>query len=163
MRFGGAGRLAVNQDRAQVTGALGKRRAFDQRALSRVEAEPIGYVVGGDPRVYFAGDTDLFDGMERIGRGIDVALVPIWGWGPTLGDGHLDPESAAVATRMLAPRVVIPIHWGSFSPIGTRLIWSRMLEQPVVRFMAAMAEQAPEIEVCVLHPGESIDLEAVTV
>lgn len=132
-----------------------------QRALSRASADPVGYVIEAASNIYFAGDTDLFDGIERIGRDIDVALVPIWGWGPTLGDGHLDPESAAVATRMLAPRLVIPIHWGSFSPIGTRLIWSRMLEQPVVRFLTAMTEQAPETEVRVLRPGESIDLDAV--
>ncbi len=135
----------------------------DERALSRATADPVGYVIeAASGGIYFAGDTDLFDDMERIGRGIDVALVPIWGWGPTLGEGHLNPESAAVAVRMLAPRLVIPIHWGSFSPIGPRRIWSRMLEQPVVRFRSAMAEQAPEIEVCVLQPGESIDLDAVT-
>ena len=29
---------------------------------------------------------------------IDVALLPIWGWGPTLGEGHLDPERAVQAT-----------------------------------------------------------------
>lgn len=132
------------------------------RALSRASADPVGFVIEAASNIYFAGDTDLFDDMERIGRGIDVALVPIWGWGPTLGDGHLNPESAAVAVRMLAPRLVIPIHWGSFSPVGSRLLWSRMLEQPVVRFLAAMAEQAPEIEVRVLRPGDSIDLEAVT-
>lgn len=132
-----------------------------ERALSRVSADPVGYVVEAASSIYFAGDTDLFEGMERIGRDIDVALVPIWGWGPTLGDGHLNPESAATAVRMLAPRLAIPIHWGSFSPIGSRLMWSRMLEQPVVRFLTAMAEQAPEIEARVLRPGESLDLDAV--
>ena len=30
-----------------------------------VDAEPIGFLVEGTRRVYFAGDTDLFDGMER--------------------------------------------------------------------------------------------------
>ncbi len=132
------------------------------RALSRIAADPLGYVIDAGGGIYFAGDTDLFAGMERIGRDVDVALVPIWGWGPTLGAGHLTPESAALAARMLAPRVAIPIHWGSFSPIGTRLLWSRMLERPLVRFRAAMAEQAPETEVRVLRPGESLDLEAAT-
>lgn len=133
-----------------------------RRALSRAEVDPIGYVVAGAGSVYFAGDTDLFAGMERIGRDLDVALVPIWGWGPTLGPGHLDPESAALAVRMLEPRIAVPIHWGSLSPIGTRILWSRMLERPVERFLAAMAEQAPEVDVRVLRPGESLDLVAVT-
>lgn len=133
------------------------------RALSRVVADPIGYVIESTSSVYFAGDTDLFDGMERIGNGIDVALVPIWGWGPTLGDGHLSPESAATAVRALSPRLAVPIHWGSLAPIGSGLFWPRMLTRPVERFLDAMAEQAPEIDVRVLRPGESLDLEAVTV
>ena len=34
--------------------------------------------------VYFAGDTDLFDEMSEIGP-VDVALLPVWGWGPSVG------------------------------------------------------------------------------
>jgi len=51
--------------------------------------------------VYFAGDTDLFDAMADI-RPVDVALLPIWGWGRTLGERHLDPQRAAEATARLA-------------------------------------------------------------
>ena len=59
---------------------------------SRVAADPVGYVLrAGDVAVYVAGDTDLFDEMGTWGP-IDVALLPIWGWGSTLGDGHLDPR-----------------------------------------------------------------------
>ena len=58
---------------------------------SRIVAEPVGYIVNtGRRSVYFAGDTDLFEGMHAFPE-IDVALLPIWGWGPTLGDRHLDP------------------------------------------------------------------------
>ena len=36
--------------------------------------------------------------MRLLGaRGVDVALLPVWGWGPTLGPGHLDPQRAAEA------------------------------------------------------------------
>ena len=50
---------------------------------SRVTATAVGYVLrwsGGS--VYFAGDTDLFEGMAALAP-VDVALLPIWGWGPT--------------------------------------------------------------------------------
>ena len=57
----------------------------------------VGYVVEGPRRVYCAGDTALFDGMRDLATDLDVALLPIWGWGPTLGPGHLDPEAAAKA------------------------------------------------------------------
>ena len=78
----------------------------------RVEA--IGYLLGSSARtVYFAGDTDLFDGMSELAGRLDVALLPIGGWGPKVGAGHLDPRRAAVAAAMLRPRLAIPIHWGT--------------------------------------------------
>ena len=83
-----------------------------------VEAESLGYVVSGSNRVYFAGDTDLFDEMAELAPGLDVALLPVWGWGPKLGPGHLDPRRAAEALRVLAPRIAVPIHWGTFYPRG---------------------------------------------
>ena len=39
--------------------------------------------------IYFAGDTDLFPEMAEIGP-VDVALLPVSGWGPNLPPGHLD-------------------------------------------------------------------------
>ena len=68
----------------------------------------LGYVIEGDVRVYFAGDTALFDEMAAIGDRLDVALLPVWGWGPKLGPGHLDPVTAAESLRMLRPRMAIP-------------------------------------------------------
>src|SRR6476620_906708 len=38
-------------------------------------ADPVGYVVSGSKSVYFAGDTDLFDGMSELGP-VDVGLIP---------------------------------------------------------------------------------------
>ncbi len=67
---------------------------------SSVIAPPVGYVVRAAGRaVYFAGDTDLFDSMRALGP-LDVALLPIWGWGRTLGERHLNPETAAIATEL---------------------------------------------------------------
>ena len=67
-------------------------------------------------RVYFAGDTDLFDGMTAMAEGerVDVALLPIGGWGPKVGPGHLDAHRAALAAAMIRPRTVVPIHWGTY-------------------------------------------------
>ena len=67
-------------------------------------AEPMGYVITGSRSVYFAGDTDVFEGMAGLGP-IDVALVPIWGWGPVLGPGHMDPQEAAEAVRLIRASV----------------------------------------------------------
>ena len=54
-------------------------------------AEAIGFEVRGASTVYFAGDTDVYDGMAALAGRIDVALLPVWGWGPTLGPGQWTP------------------------------------------------------------------------
>lgn len=78
--------------------------------------DPVGFVVELEDgkRVYFAGDTALFRDMEFIGQlhTPDVAFLPI--------GGHftMDPEAAAIATRLLGVDAVIPIHYGTF-PILT--------------------------------------------
>ena len=80
-------------------------------------AEPLGYVIEGAGRsVYFAGDTDVFPGMAELAP-VDVALLPIWGWGPTMGPGHMDPGRAAEAAALLGARLAIPIHWGTYYPV----------------------------------------------
>jgi L-ascorbate metabolism protein UlaG (beta-lactamase superfamily) len=123
-----------------------------------VTAQPVGYVVSGSQSAYFAGDTDLFDGMAELGP-VDLALVPIWGWGPGLGSGHLDPGRAAEAVALVRPAVVVPIHWGTYFPIHMGLRGApAFLESPPAAFAAAAAQAAPDVEVRVLRPGESADL-----
>jgi L-ascorbate metabolism protein UlaG (beta-lactamase superfamily) len=114
----------------------------------------LGYALLGTKRVFFAGDTDLFEGMQGLVPDLDLALVPIWGWGATLGRGkHLDPERAAEAVRRLAPRVAIPIHWGTYRPWHRRAS-SPFLTRPAEAFARAAATVAPDVEVRVLRPGE---------
>ena len=122
-------------------------------------AESIGFVVAGDGRrIYFAGDTDLYPGMSDIGReGLDLALLPVWGWGPRLGPGHLDPERAAEAVGLLRPAVAIPIHWGTLWPIA--MFWRRRhLTEPPRRMADAVAAHHPETRVVILAPGEAYSL-----
>jgi L-ascorbate metabolism protein UlaG (beta-lactamase superfamily) len=123
------------------------RRPFGLRA------EPIGYVIEGSRSVYFAGDTDVFEGMVALGP-VDVALVPIWGWGPSLGPGHMSPREAAEAVRLLRATVAIPIHWGTFFPVQSGLRGlPGFLDQPAEEFRARVAELAPDAEVRILRPG----------
>jgi L-ascorbate metabolism protein UlaG (beta-lactamase superfamily) len=122
-------------------------------------ADPVGYVISGSASIYFAGDTDLFEGMAELGR-MDVGLVPIWGWGPGLGGGHLDPERAAEAVARIRPKVVIPIHWGTYFPIHLGLTGRPgFVDLPPVEFAAALKEQAPDVELRVLRPGETTEVE----
>ena len=128
------------------------------RPGSSAQAVPIGYALLGSRRVFFAGDTDLFPGMDGLVPELDVALLPIWGWGPTLGAGHLNPVRAAEALTLLRPRIAVPIHWGTLRPMHRRA-GAAFLRRPVDAFVAAAREQAPQVEVRVLEPGESFELD----
>jgi L-ascorbate metabolism protein UlaG (beta-lactamase superfamily) len=122
-------------------------------------SEAVGFLVEGSRRrVYFAGDTDLFDGMDGLGGSLDLALLPIWGWGPTLGVGHLDPERAARAAALLSPRIAVPIHWGTLYPFGLASLRPDPLHSPPREFVARMRELAPQVEARVLAPGEATSL-----
>ena len=120
-------------------------------------AEPLGFVVGTAPSVYFAGDTDLYPEMEDLAP-LDVALLPVAGWGPKLGPGHMDAKVAARAVELLRPRVAIPIHWGTLYPPLTQL--GEWFSRPGDEFAAQVAAVAPQSEVRVLRPGESTAVSA---
>jgi L-ascorbate metabolism protein UlaG (beta-lactamase superfamily) len=114
-------------------------------------APSLGFVVSGSRRIYFAGDTDLFDGMSALAGSLDVALLPVAGWGSKVGPGHLDPIRAAQALQLLRPRIAIPIHWGTFSP------WNESTSaDPPEAFLRHAAELAPRVEVRILEPGAAL-------
>ena len=122
------------------------------------EVEPVGFLVEGSRTVYFAGDTDLFEGMDGLAPELDLALLPVWGWGPTLGAGHLDPEGAARAAALLSPRLAVPIHWGTLYPLGLAHLRPGRLKLPAQEFAARARDLAPQVETRVLSPGESTSL-----
>ena len=95
----------------------------------------------GGLRVYHAGDTALFGDMALIGRGgLDVALLPI-------GDHFtMGPADALEAVKLLRPRHVVPIHYGTFPPI----------ERDAVAFRDAV-QAATDAVVHPLAPGEAIE------
>jgi L-ascorbate metabolism protein UlaG (beta-lactamase superfamily) len=118
-----------------------------------------GFVIAGERRVYYAGDTELFDDMRTIGGDdLDVALLPVWGWGPSLGPGHMDPDQAAQAAAMLRPAVAVPVHWGTLLPLGYRKRLDGLLRSPGTSFAEHVAERAPDVRTAVLAPGESLAL-----
>jgi L-ascorbate metabolism protein UlaG (beta-lactamase superfamily) len=123
-------------------------------------APALGYLVAGSARVYFAGDTDLFDEMGSLSPGLDVALLPVAGWGPSLPPGHLDPEGAAEALVRLRPRIAVPIHWGTYRRIGLPRD-AELLREPAESFARLAAEVAPQVDVRILPVGGSLELASV--
>jgi L-ascorbate metabolism protein UlaG (beta-lactamase superfamily) len=86
-------------------------------------ARPLGYVIDVGTRIYFAGDTGRTPSMLDLERAVDVALLPVWTWGPHLGPGHLGPRSAAEVLRDIRPRIAVPIHWGTLYPRRLHRVW----------------------------------------
>jgi L-ascorbate metabolism protein UlaG (beta-lactamase superfamily) len=119
----------------------------------------LGYVIDGEHRLYFAGDTDIFADMQRIGPGLDVAILPIGGWGPSLRGGHMDPARAAAALTLLRPRSVMAIHWGTLWPIGLSRLRRDLFEAPLRTFVDEAAAVAPDVRVAVLDPGDALELD----
>jgi L-ascorbate metabolism protein UlaG (beta-lactamase superfamily) len=122
----------------------------------------MSYLIRNHLSVYFAGDTDLFEGMYEIGREfhLDLALLPVWGYSHRLGPGHLTPFTAAQALDRLQPRVAVPIHWGSLRYLGPDALWQgrNFMRRPPYAFAEYASCLAPQTEVRVLQPGESTSL-----
>ncbi|WP_338674010.1 MBL fold metallo-hydrolase [Streptomyces sp. SCSIO 30461] len=116
----------------------------------------LGYVIEGDAQTYFAGDTGLFDGMADAVGAIDVALLPVGGWGPFLGHGHLDADRAARALAALAPRAAVPVHYGTYWPIGMDAVRPHEFHSPGDEFARKAARLAPRVAVHRLGHGESV-------
>src|SRR6202041_3113037 len=74
--------------------------------------EACGYVVefSNGVKIYHAGDTNVFGDMQIIRElyAPEIALIPI-------GDHFtMGPREAAYACKLLRPKTVIPMHFGTF-------------------------------------------------
>ena len=89
---------------------------------------PGGFVIAisGGPTIYHTGDTDLFGDMKLIGdlSRVDVMMACI-------GDKFtMGPERAALAVEMVNPKMVVPMHFGTFAALtGTPEAFEKALKQ----------------------------------
>jgi L-ascorbate metabolism protein UlaG (beta-lactamase superfamily) len=129
------------------------------RWLRQRGARPLGYLIEGSMRVYFAGDTALFPGMARLAGHVDVALLPVGRWGPPRGPARLSPSTAVEAATLVGASIAIPIHWGTLYVPGFaagRWGWGSLAAGDA--FATEAADRTPGLDVRVLRPGESTDL-----
>ena len=129
---------------------------------SKAVGPPLGFRVdAGGRSFWFPGDTEVRPDMAAVGH-VDLALVPIGGWGPSLGDGHMDPVDGAEAVARVGADVAVPVHWGTFWPLGFRVLMQARHEHlfvtPGDRFLAAMATRAPQTRAVLMAPGETLAL-----
>ncbi|OJV79679.1 MAG: hypothetical protein BGO37_12085 [Cellulomonas sp. 73-92] len=130
------------------------------RPMRRRPNAACGFVVrAGDLRIWFAGDTGPHPAMAAVpdlldGR-VDLALVPVGGWGPRLSGGHLDPVEAARACHLVGARAAIPVHWGTLHAPVSRRLPPGWMDRAGPAFLHAARHEAPGCEVVLLAPGES--------
>jgi L-ascorbate metabolism protein UlaG (beta-lactamase superfamily) len=105
---------------------------------------PAGFLLttNDGKKIYLAGDTGLFGDMKLIGEeGLDLAVIPI-------GDNFtMGPDDALRAVKLLTPKVVIPIHFGT---------WGLIDQDPAA--WATRVENETQTKVVILRPGGTFDL-----
>jgi L-ascorbate metabolism protein UlaG (beta-lactamase superfamily) len=113
--------------------------------------------------IWVAGDTELFDGLTEMpqlaGRPIDLALVPVSGWGPRLSRGHMGPAQAAEACRRVGARYAVPVHWGTLHAPGAGNHPRGWMDSPGPAFAQALGLVAPGCTPLVLETGVPTSLE----
>ena len=122
----------------------------------------LGYRVdAADRSLWFPGDTEVREDMADVGH-VDLALVPVGGWGPTLEDGHMSPVDGARAVGLVGATTAVPVHWGTFWPIGLRHArranHHRLFTTPGERFVAALADTGQAAVSLIARQGERVTL-----
>jgi L-ascorbate metabolism protein UlaG (beta-lactamase superfamily) len=102
--------------------------------------EACGYVVEFDNglKIYHAGDTNVFGDMKIIHElyNPEIAMLPI-------GDHFtMSPREAAYACNLLKPRIVIPMHFGTFPMLTGR--------------PSQLKNLVKDVEVLEMKPGQTV-------
>lgn len=71
------------------------------------EAGYVGYLLSiSNSLVYFAGDTDNIEEMKHLAGKVDIAFLPV------SGKYVMTIDEAVEATKVIKPKVVVPMHYG---------------------------------------------------
>ncbi|MGD9394819.1 MAG: metal-dependent hydrolase [Candidatus Thorarchaeota archaeon] len=107
---------------------------------------PTGFIVRfPSGTFYHAGDTGVFASMglfSELYSPIDVAFLPIGSY------FVMSIHQAALATKLLKPRNVIPMHYDTFP----------VIEANPEKFKHLVSETSPDTNVIIIKPGESTDI-----
>ncbi|MEM2121140.1 MAG: MBL fold metallo-hydrolase [Candidatus Woesearchaeota archaeon] len=93
-------KLELDGFKIETIPAYNNNKAFHKKINNWV-----GYVIEvSGVRIYHAGDTDLIEEMKNL-KNIDIALLPVG------GTYTMDAKEAAEATKIIKPRIAIPMHY----------------------------------------------------
>lgn len=118
-------------------------------------------IQGGGFTVFFGGDTQLMAALNQVAARfphIDLALLPVNGLTvPVAGKLVMDPSDAAQLTKVLAPRVAIPIHYRYTAGAFRDAVFLHHHGTPE-QFVAAVRKLAPGTKAIALDPGQTLSL-----
>jgi len=140
--FNVGGTTRINRTAITLTPAI-HSSSIEFEGSEHMVANPVGMIIDTEKPVYHAGDTSLFSDMKLIGEMYRpvVAMLPI-------GDFYtMGPEQAAMATKLIAPKIVMPMHYGTFP----------LIEQDPKVF-EALVKKMSKARVVILKPGESLEV-----
>jgi L-ascorbate metabolism protein UlaG (beta-lactamase superfamily) len=109
-------------------------------------------IAGPSHRVFYSGDTALFDGLTEIGQRLgpfDLTLIEVGAYDKLWADVHLGPEQAVLAHRMVKGELLLPVHWGLFD------LALHGWTEPMERVVVAAREQG--VRVATPRPGEQVE------
>ncbi len=106
-------------------------------------AMAVGLIIDTGKIIYHAGDTSVFGDMKLIGELYkpEIAMLPIGGF------YTMDPRQAALATKLIEPKMVIPMHYGTWP----------LIEQDPAEF-AKLVKKSSKARVAIMEPGETLEV-----
>ena len=112
-------------------------------------------VLGPTKRFFFAGDTGYDSRLRRIGDRLgpfDLTAIPIGGYDAFKAGhpNHLNPEEAVQLFEDLRGRLLVPMHWGTFT------MNREPFREPPDRLLREALRRGVEEQVGILSPGQTI-------
>lgn len=107
---------------------------------------------GPKHRVYYSGDTGMFEGFKEIGQKLgpfDVTLIEAGAYHRLWADLHLGPEQALAAHQQVRGKMMIPVHWGTFE------LALHGWTEPAERLLAAAEKEG--ISIALPKSGQSVE------
>ena len=115
-----------------------------------------GWIVSGEKKFYYSGDTGYLDGFKEIGKRygpVDLAALPIGAYDPMwmMRRHHLNPEEALDVFEEVRGRKFLAVHWGSFD-----LTYEPLNEPPTRLKKEAEARKYPPGTINILRVGQKL-------
>ena len=113
-------------------------------------------IVGPRHRVYYSGDTALFDELQDVGARLgpfDLTMIEVGAYDALWADVHMGPEQAVRAHALVGGAVFLPVHWGLFD------LALHGWTEPIERVLVAAAQHG--VRVAAPRPGDRVEPAAV--